>query len=69
MHLFGGHQRKTLFQIKPKLGSEKTQSPGTGAVFFLSAFIQNFLHQIEVGSHDEITLHRETQIAKSKLLC
>ena len=41
MQFFGGHQRETLLQVKPRLITENAVSSYTSAVFFLMTVIQD----------------------------
>lgn len=64
--LLSRDERKPLFQIETELSTEKTQGSGSGPVGFTRAFIQDFLHQIEIRFHPESGCHRIGEIAKSK---
>ena len=51
MALLGGHQRESLGQVEAHLMTEQGDGPGAGAIGFDGPFIQNFLHQVEIGTH------------------
>ncbi|MNC04864.1 hypothetical protein D3C75_523140 [compost metagenome] len=49
--LLGGDQREAFRQIEAHLMTEQGDCPRAGAIGFDCAFIQDLLHQVEIGPH------------------
>ena len=51
MTALGRHQRESFLQVKTHLVAEDRDGAGTGAVIFLRALGEHFLHQIKILFH------------------
>lgn len=59
--LLGGHQRKTIAEIKTHLPAENRAGSGAGAIRLGRALLQHMTHQVE------ISLHRCVSVSAHKL--